>query len=145
MTSFPFNADMLDQTAKLLYDHIPEFYNNKDGAFWVAVDKDKVVASIGVHKVDFREESAGFIRRLAVTKTHRRQKLGEKLHQEVLNWANKQKWRYLVLGVDNPSYNAALTFYPKMGYSTMTIDEAPYDLANDNDEFYFYKDLKTNV
>lgn len=119
---------------------IPNFYHKGNGEFWVAEENGKIVGGIGVSEVPFKKEYAGFVQRLAIYPEFRKQKLGSLLYKTVEEFA-KEKWKYLVLGVDNPSYEGALYFYKKQGYTEVPQKEIPQILLNDNDQFYFQKKI----
>ena len=91
---------------------IPKYYTNRMGQFFVLVDGDKVVGSIGVSKITARVCK---LRRFYILKHYRKQGWGRKLYQEALEFIRGVGYGEIWLS-SAPQFKDALRFYEYAGF-----------------------------
>ncbi|MCK9186134.1 GNAT family N-acetyltransferase [Candidatus Gracilibacteria bacterium] len=93
--------------------NIPKFYQkNKDSNFWLALSDNKLVGTIGIIK---KSDGSAHLKRMAVKKELRKQGLGEKLLQTVLEFSKKHKIKTIYIGTV-PENTEAIKFYKNHGF-----------------------------
>jgi ribosomal protein S18 acetylase RimI-like enzyme len=87
-------------------------YNAGGGNFWLAIDKEEVVGSLGVKKIS---QTEGEVRRLYIKKRYRGTGLAQRMMVQLFLFAAETEMTdlYLVTSVKNI---AAIKFYKKVGF-----------------------------
>ncbi len=98
-----FDKDIFDVT---------KFYFERGGLFWVMVDGEKIIGSIGIVPLDNKILK---LRRFYVDKEYRGQGLGKKLFQTVLTYCKKKSYKEVWLST-TPKLKAAERFYLNNGF-----------------------------
>lgn len=83
------------------------------GAFWIARDDDRVIASVGVERLD---ATSAELHRLYVDATYRGRRLGEALVDVVLAWCRDRGVTRLVLWSDT-RFTHAHALYERLGFT----------------------------
>jgi len=103
--------------------NIPSFYKKGNGNFWVALDGDKVVGTIGI--IDFGDDQLA-LRKMFVHRDHRGKENGaaQLLLDELKGWCRQKKVKSVFLGTID-SMHAASRFYRKNGFTELLKTELP--------------------
>jgi ribosomal protein S18 acetylase RimI-like enzyme len=144
-----------EQTIKLIFDilenefgrhsksgrpdlfNIPKVYQTGSGNFWLAIEKEKVVGTIGLH---YHGDGRGYLERFYVAKELRRKGVGSKLFLTLLKFAKKSKYKKIYLSTWDGT-PAANNFYIKNGFKR--IEALPKDLLpqSSHDNVFYEMEL----
>lgn len=119
---------------------IPSFYQVNNGNFWIALHNQELVGSIGLIDIGYQ---SGAIRKMFVRTDFRGKTagVGQALLEKATTWCHQQKIRHLYLGTV-PLLQAAIRFYEKNGFQSITADRLPaYFPRMPVDSVFFTKDL----
>ncbi|MEO0842705.1 MAG: GNAT family N-acetyltransferase [Cyanobacteria bacterium J06643_5] len=100
---------------------IPDFYQQGNGNFWVALDMDKVIGTIAA--IDFDSKNLA-LRKMFVDSNYRGYGIGKKLLYSLVNWAEKKKIDEIALGTID-KLELAHKFYQRNGFVRITKSELP--------------------
>lgn len=119
-----------------------DIYNNyiKDGGgFWIAVHNDTVIGTIGLMK---KNDSCGILKKFFVKQDYRSQRIGYRLYQTLLTYAESISLHYIIL--DTPSVAVkSHAFYDKSGFRRITKAELPIEYHYpDRDSLLYMIDLE---
>jgi len=118
--------------------NIPEFYQKNNGNFWVALEGKEVVGAIGLS--DFHN-GFGELRRFYVKKDLRRQGVGKKLFDILMQFAKEKNYKTIFLAThSDPNHIPANNFYLKNGFER-TIDYIPGIPAPTKDNTFYKMNL----
>ena len=123
-------------------DVIKEKYQDNDGNFWIAIEKGKVIGTIGLMN---QGKDRASMHRFAVAENFRGKEKGvsAKLFSTFLQFAANQGYKKIFLGTA-PDAKAAIKFYERNGF--MKIESLPEDIAKHpqliHDEIFYELDLK---
>mgnify|MGYP001800689511 CR=1 FL=1 len=109
----------LEQQPDLL--NIPNFYQQGNGNFWVALDEDNVIGTIAA--IDFDNKYLA-LRKLFVDTNYRGYGIGKKLLNFIVYWAMKKNVKEIYLGTID-KFKLAHQFYEKNGFVRVTKSELP--------------------
>ena len=115
--------------------NIPETYQANNWNFWIAIEKGKVVGTVGLRNYG---NNRGLLKRLYVNKNFRRTGLGSKLFVTLVKFAKEKNYREVFLGTSEKMI-AANQFYLKMGFKR--IDSFPAEIPNPGDTVFYKIDL----
>jgi N-acetylglutamate synthase-like GNAT family acetyltransferase len=104
---------------------IRETYQDDAGNFWVAVEKGKVIGTIGLMN---QGKDKASMHRFCVAKDFRGKEKGvsAKLYSTLLGFAANKGYKKIFLGT-TPDAKAAIKFYERNGF--IKIDSLPEDMA----------------
>lgn len=109
--------------------------NNK---FWVAIDSDNVVGTIGLIKLMNKNMA---LKSMFVHKRYRAQGVSSLLLNYLINWARRNKYRQIYLGTMT-QFVAGQRFYEKNGFLKCDKTELPADFTiNSLDTIFYTKNL----
>jgi RimJ/RimL family protein N-acetyltransferase len=111
-------------------------YTAPRGAFWIVRDDTRVVASVGVDRVD---ERAAELHRLYVDASLRGRGIGQRLVETVLDWAREQRIPRVVLWSDTRFENSH-RLYRRLGFAQLGERTIEGDV-NDSREYRFERDV----
>lgn len=118
---------------------IPEVYQTGKGNFWVALNDEQPVGTIGLIDIG---ENIGVIRKMFVHAAYRGAAHGvaHQLLQTLLQWAEQQQMKSLYLGTVD-ILQASHRFYEKNGFTRIPMQELPkqFPLMKVDTIFYKYK------
>lgn len=100
---------------------ISEFYQKDKGNFWVAIEDNNVIATIGLIALN---EEIGVIRKMFVNKKYRGSGLSSNLMNKLINHARENGLHEIYLGTID-IYKAAQKFYTKHGFQKIEKKELP--------------------
>ena len=132
----------LDEQPDLI--DIRSSYQSAGGQFWVAVEKSLVLGTIGLFNLGNGDAD---LRKMFVTSTHRggSEKLGQQLLDTAMVWARKQNYQRIFLETSS-TFAAAIRFYEKNGFKSITQEELPASFPIIRVAEYFYlNDLSFNL
>lgn len=121
--------------------HLPEFYRERGGEFWITKEKGEIVATLGIQAEDFRGQQAGVLRRFFLKPSLRGQGRGQELLQTAEDFCRAKNYSFLIFGLDGGNARAR-PFYERAGFTEFPQELAPQVLRDDNDEWYFEKKIK---
>jgi GNAT superfamily N-acetyltransferase len=103
--------------------NIPSFYKRGNGNFWIALEEDVVVGTIG--QIDFGKDQVA-LRKMFVHRDHRGKENGvaQLLLDELKNWCKRKGVKSIFLGTID-SMHAAHRFYRKNGFTELLKTELP--------------------
>ena len=87
-------------------------YTPPHGAFWIVREDDRLIASVGVERVD---TSTGELHRLYVDAAARGRRLGQALVETVRDWCGRHGMTRLILWSDT-RFTHAHTLYERLGF-----------------------------
>lgn len=119
---------------------IPSFYQSKNGNFWLAMQDEEVVGTIGL--VD-AGDGIGAIRKMFVKKAFRGKEsgLGKRLLDTLLEWARDKGFTNIYLGTVEV-LEAAQRFYEKNGFTRVAKKELPPNFpVMQVDTIFYQKEL----
>lgn len=100
---------------------IEKFYQAAGGEFWIALDKDKVIGTIGLMN---KGNGYAVLKKFFVDTQYRRQKIGLMLYKELLSFALKIGIKHIIL--DTPSVaKASHNFYECAGFRQIQPEQLP--------------------
>ncbi|MGE5380776.1 MAG: GNAT family N-acetyltransferase [Methylocystaceae bacterium] len=116
---------------------INDFYLNPGGSFFVALDQDLVVGTIGLLNIGSQQ---GVLRKMFVKQQYR----GKVYHTayllltELLSWAYDHNFNDVFLGT-TPWFLAAHRFYEKHGFQEITASDLPpgFPIMKVDTKFYY--------
>lgn len=112
--------------------NIPEVYQKNSGNFWVAIDNGNVVGTIALSDYS---NGRGYLQRFFVKKELRRQGVGSKLLEVLLDFAKGENYKEIFLSTwDNMSGN---NFYIKHNFQK--IDFLPEEIPHSSNDNLFYR------
>lgn len=112
-------------------DIIPDTYQKDNGNFWVALDKDKVIGTVGL--INFGE-GRGSLRRMYLDKMHRGTGVADKLVKTLLEFAREKGYKEIYLTTIEDLI-AAQRFYERVGFQR--IDALPEDIPDGGDTLFY--------
>ena len=136
-----FNNFILENREDVL--DCPNYYEKRNWKFWVVKnEKNDIIGSVWVHKIEYAWKENWFLRRLYIDKNFRWLWLWEKLLQECEKFWNNKWWQYLIFWVDKLVDKTwwLRKFYLKHWYEEF-FDDIPQLLLEDNDDWYYRKNL----
>ena len=116
---------------------IPEIYQAGKGNFWVALNDDQPVGTVGLIDIG---ENIGVIRKMFVHAAFRGKANGvsHQLLQTLLQWAAKNEIKSLFLGTVE-RLHASHRFYEKNGFTRIPLHDLPKQFPLMNVDTLFYK------
>jgi N-acetylglutamate synthase-like GNAT family acetyltransferase len=111
---------------------ISEIYQTNKGNFWIAIEKEKVVGTIGLRDYG---NNHGCLKRMYVDKNFRGTGLAQKLLATLVKFVKEHNYKEIFLTTFETMI-AANKFYLKMGFKR--IDSLPEDIPSLGD-IVFYK------
>jgi len=112
-----------------------EYFRSRGGNFWIVAEKDEIIATVGIMMLD--DETAE-LKSLYVHKNFRKQGLGKRLVELVINFARRKKAKKLALWSDT-RFGKAHRLYERMNFERCGRREL--DDLNNSTEFGFEKSL----
>ncbi len=104
---------------------INEHYVNSGGVFFLAVDDDIVIGTIGLM---LRENNCAVLKKFFVKSRYREQKIGLQLYLRLLDYANHHAVEHIIL--DTPSVaKASHRFYERAGFYKIQKYQLPISYA----------------
>lgn len=102
---------------------IPGFYQSGGGNFWLALDGDAVVGTIGLRAIG---EGRGALRKMFVAASHRggQQGVAAQLLTTLLDWSARQGQSEILLGTTD-KFLAAHKFYRRHGFEEVPRASLP--------------------
>ncbi len=103
--------------------NIPDFYQVRNGNFWVAVRDGKVIGTIAL--IDCGN-ARGALRKMFVDAQHRGKQsgIGQALLDTLLAWAKERDYQEIILGT-HEKLHAAQRFYLKNGFEAVMKEYLP--------------------
>jgi N-acetylglutamate synthase-like GNAT family acetyltransferase len=103
--------------------NIPDYYQNKNGNFWVALHKERVVGTIALLDIGNRQ---GALRKMFVHHLFRGEEseTAKMLLNELLNWTEEKDFREIYLGT-TAKFLAAHRFYEKNRFLEIKKEDLP--------------------
>jgi putative acetyltransferase len=116
---------------------IPEVYQTGRGNFWVALNDEQPVGTIGLIDIG---ENMGVIRKMFVHAAYRGTVHGvaHQLLKALLQWAEQQQMKSLYLGTVE-TLQASHRFYEKNGFTRIPMQELPKQFPLMKVDTIFYK------
>lgn len=113
---------------------ISEFYQKGKGNFWIAIEDDIVLGTIGLIALN---EEIGVIRKMFVNKKYRGSGLSSDLMNNIMIHAKEKELKEIYLGTID-IYKAAQKFYSKHGFQRIDKKELPevFPLMNVDNVFF---------
>ena len=117
--------------------NIPEYYQNGNGNFWVALHNNKVVGTVSLLDIG---DNLLALRKMFVNRDYRGHETGtaQKLLEISLNWAIANGIREIYLGT-TPQFLAAHRFYEKNGFKEISKIDLPETFPIMKVDTKFYK------
>jgi N-acetylglutamate synthase-like GNAT family acetyltransferase len=114
---------------------ISEIYQTNKGNFWIAVEKGKVVGTIGLRNYG---NNRGCLKRMYIDKNFRGTGLASELFLTLVKFAKENNYKEIFLTTFETMI-AANKFYLKMGFKR--IDSLPEDIPSFGDTVFYKIDL----
>lgn len=96
-------------------------YSQSGGEFWIALEEERVIGTIGLLRLD---ERCAALKKFFVDAQYRTQGVGRSLYQELLRFAHSRQLRFLIL--DTPAVaTASHRFYERAGFRPVTRTQLP--------------------
>jgi len=118
---------------------IQEFYQTKNGNFWIAMDGEQVVGSVGLLDIGNQQTA---LRKMFVRQDYRGSEKGiaRRLLSVLLNWAKENDVKEIFLGT-TAQFLAAHRFYGKHGFSEIPKATLPlsFPVMEVDSKFYKYR------
>jgi len=113
-------------------------YRDANGNFWLALDEDSVVGTIGLLDLG---NGLGSLRKMFVRPKYRGTGTAERLLDQLLAWTKSKGFTQLFLGTTS-AYHAAQRFYEKHGFHALPRTMLPknFPVFEIEDRFY-HRDL----
>lgn len=113
-------------------------YQNGTGNFWVALDGDKVIGTIGLYDIG---NNQAVLRRFFVDNAYRGNKFGvsKMLLDTLLTWSKNHNIKQIYLGT-RPEFLSAQRFYEKHGFKEVQQSSLPKSvpITPTDKKFYLY-------
>lgn len=120
---------------------IVDIYLMPNNKFWVAIDNDKVVGTIGTVKLTNKNI---VLKSMFVDKMYRGQGISNLLLDTLINWAIQNKYKQVYLGT-MMQFTAGQRFYEKNKFVKCNKTELPSDFTiNTLDTIFYTKHLIKN-
>ncbi len=114
--------------------NIAGYYQSGGGQFWLAVENESVVGTIGLMPA---ENNCGILKKFFVRKDYRSKKLGLSLYLELLRYAKSKGINTLIL--DTPSVAVqSHKFYEKAGFKRISKKDLPIEYSYPDRNSYLY-------
>jgi len=125
--------DLVPESKDKDIEQVTDIYLTHKGCFLVAVDKDKIIGSIGIRALDNNQAE---LKRFYVIKTYQSQGIGRELIHAAIEHAHKMKFDSLKLDTSSKS-KKAIQIFEKIGFK---------EIPKYNDDPYaeLYMELKLN-
>jgi N-acetylglutamate synthase-like GNAT family acetyltransferase len=118
--------------------NIIDVYSMPYNQFWVAIDSNKVVGTIGMVKLT--NENI-VLKSMFVDKMYRGQGISNLLLETLINWVIQNKYKQIYLGTMT-QFTAGQRFYEKNGFVKCNKNELPTDFTiNTLDTIFYTKHL----
>lgn len=118
--------------------NIGTFYQQNNGNFWVAIDKQMVIGTIAIKNIDNKN---AMLRKMFVKQEYRGKYVGVSgnLLLKLLDWAKQKNLTRIFLGT-TPQFLAAHRFYEKNGFKEIDKKELPanFPIMDVDKKFYCY-------
>jgi len=116
---------------------VNNFYQTKNGNFWVALVDNAVVGTIALLDIGNRQ---GALRKMFVHKAYRGRSfgIGQKLLGNLFEWAVQKNFREILLGTTE-KFIAAQRFYEKNGFVEIEKETLPTNFPIMRVDVKFYK------
>ncbi len=102
----------------------------KDGALYIAEDKNKIVGTAGIIKYD---KGVARLKKMYIDKSYRGSGLSQKLLKKAFAFARNKRYRKIILST-TPQMKRAIRFYEKNGFIR-------YITNKQRNQIFFYKEL----
>lgn len=112
-----------------------EYFHSKNGEFWVVIEKNEVIATVGVLMLG---EKTAELKSLYVQKNFRKQGLGEDLTTLVIKYAQMKDAKEIILWSDT-RFTKAHRLYERLGFKRVSSREL--DDLNCSKEFGFRRNI----
>lgn len=112
--------------------NIKEVYQNGKGNFWIALEKSRLVGTIGLRELS---PGVGYFTRFYVDKNYRRTGIGSRLFFTMIEFAKKNNYKKIILTTSSDQ-EAAIKFYSKMGLKRVYSPPAELPHPPTDDVFY---------
>ena len=118
-------------------EKIPEVYQKDNGNFWIALDEEKVIGTIGL--IDLGNNQTA-IKKMFLMEKYRGTGISKMLLDVAIEFCKKNGIAEIYLGTTS-SYLAAHRFYEKNGFLEIKKDIMPiaYDVHEVETKFYRYR------
>ncbi len=113
---------------------VPLYYEKNGGAFWIAVEKEKVIGTIA-----FMNYGSGnaVLKKFFVRSDWRNQKIGYALYEKLITFLKDEKYKRVLL--DTPSVaTTSHRFYEKAGFRKITKENLPFRYEYPDRDSYLY-------
>ncbi len=113
---------------------VPLYYEKNGGAFWIAVEKDKVIGTIA-----FMNYGSGnaVLKKFFVRSDWRNRKIGYALYEKLIAFLKDEKYKRVLL--DTPSVaTTSHRFYEKAGFRKITKENLPFRYEYPDRDSYLY-------
>lgn len=113
---------------------IKKCYQEKGGEFWLALDKDKLVGTIGIM---LKENNCAVMKKFFVDSKYRSKKVGLELYNSLLDYAKENGVKHIIL--DTPSVAVkSHKFYERAGFYKISKENLPikYEYPDRNSLIY---------
>lgn len=113
---------------------VPLYYEKNGGAFWIAVEKEKVIGTIA-----FMNYGSGnaVLKKFFVRSDWRNQKIGYALYEKLITFLKDEKYKRVLL--DTPSVaTTSHRFYEKVGFRKITKENLPFRYEYPDRDSYLY-------
>ena len=113
---------------------VPLYYEKNGGAFWIAVEKDKVIGTIAF--MNYGSGNAA-LKKFFVRSDWRNRKIGYALYEKLIAFLKDEKYKRVLL--DTPSVaTASHRFYEKAGFRKITKENLPFRYEYPDRNSYLY-------
>lgn len=123
---------------------IEENYQKTGGNFWIAIDHDKVVGTIGLYNLG---QNTGDLRKMFVKPDYRGPELGtsKSLLNILIKWTIDNNFENIFLET-NSAFKAAIKFYHKNGFKKVEKRQLPpnFPIMKVAESFFVYE-IKQNL
>lgn len=113
---------------------VPLYYEKNGGAFWIAVEKDKVIGTIA-----FMNYGSGnaVLKKFFVRSDWRNRKIGYALYEKLITFLKDEKYKRVLL--DTPSVaTTSHRFYEKAGFRKIKKENLPFRYEYPDRDSYLY-------
>lgn len=130
-------AEIASEFELSIYSSNNSIKSNTLDHYWIALDKSKVVGTIGLLKIS---QQNVVLKNMFVRKTHRGATIGLSISllQKALDWCNLEKVPHLYLGTMS-QFKAAHKFYEKNGFQQISKNKLPENFKTNPMDDLFYK------
>lgn len=114
--------------------NIAGYYQTGGGQFWIAVENERVVGTIGLMPAD---NNCGILKKFFVRKEYRSKKLGLALYQKLLEYAETKGIHTLILDTTSVAVQSH-KFYEKAGFKRISKNELSTEYSYPDRNSYLY-------